>query len=122
MDARDILDVRRERAAEMNMSVSCSVIREGPGTGGRGADGGPDGGGLGDERSGDEGRGNDVETLGTICEGGMKDGGMGKASSRTGTAARFPRTRVSVVDVVAMVDYLPVSWSATPFVNVGKCR
>ena len=103
----------------MNISVSCSVIREGPGTGGRGAEGGLDGGGLGDERSGDGERGSDVEAFGTNGEGGMKDGGTGKASRRTGTAARFPRTRVSIVDIVAMVDYLSTSPSATSFVHTG---
>ena len=40
-DASDILDARRAaRAAEMNSSVSCSLIGDGPGRGGSGAAGG----------------------------------------------------------------------------------
>lgn len=45
-DASDIFDARRERAAVINMSVSCSVIGDGPGTGGRGDEGGAEGGDL----------------------------------------------------------------------------
>jgi hypothetical protein len=46
-DAMDILEERRERlVVERKRSVSCSEIGEGPGTGGRGKDGGRDGGGF----------------------------------------------------------------------------
>lgn len=43
------------RAADMNLRVSCSVIGEGPGTGGSGLAGGADNGGFTKERLGDEG-------------------------------------------------------------------
>ena len=43
----DIFDRRRDRSAEMNIIVSCSVIGEGPGTGGSGLEGGSDRGGFG---------------------------------------------------------------------------
>ena len=125
-DARDIFDVRRERVAEMNMSVSCSVIGEGPGIGGRGADGGLESGAFEGERRGEiERRSGDDGLLESRGEGGMKDGGTGKASRRTGTAARLSRTRVCVVDVDAMVGYLTAIQSATFFadrgVGVHKC-
>ena len=114
----DIFEARRERAAEMNSSVSCSVIGEGPGTGGSGADGGADSGAEGDdsddvdaldwgdaagERSGEAERGNgDEGPAERRGEGGMKEGGAGKDSRRKGTAGRFSRVRDSVVCVEAM--------------------
>ena len=100
-DARDILDARRDRAAVINISVSCSLIGDGPGTGGRGDEGGAKGGSLNwgegtGEGSGEVERGKGDEGL-PECrgEGGMKDGGTGKDSSRTGTAGRLSRPRVS---------------------------
>jgi hypothetical protein len=46
-DEMDIFEDRRERlVVERKRSVSCSEIGEGPGTGGRGKDGGRDGGGF----------------------------------------------------------------------------
>lgn len=42
----DNLEDRRDRAAEMNMRVSCSEMGEGPGTGGKGDEGGNEGGGF----------------------------------------------------------------------------
>ena len=39
-EASDSFEARRERAAEIKARVSCSVMGEGPGTGGRGAEGG----------------------------------------------------------------------------------
>lgn len=65
----DILDSLRCRVDESNRSVSSSEIGEGPGTGGSGDDGGPHRGGFGKEVDGDAG---------------MKDGGLGKDSRRTG--------------------------------------
>ena len=111
MDARDIFDDRRERAAEMNMRVSCSVIGEGPGTGGSGADGGAESGCFAPgeetgEMNGEEaggGRG-DPGTPTRRGDGGMKAGGTGKESSRSGTVSRLSRERVSVVDVEAMIE------------------
>ena len=45
-EASDSFEARRERAAEIKARVSCSVMGEGPGTGGRGAEGGRDNGGF----------------------------------------------------------------------------
>jgi hypothetical protein len=50
---------RRERVEDMMMRVSCSERGDGPGTGGRGAHGGREGGGFREdvESRGEEGRG-----------------------------------------------------------------
>ena len=94
-DAIDSLDARRERAAEINMRVSCSVMGEGPGTGGRGVDGGREGGGL-------------MPADGVVIngEGGICDGGAGKDESRRGTASlaglRRSRKRDCTVSVEVM--------------------
>ena len=45
VEASESFDARLEREAEMNMRVSCSEMGDGPGTGGRGDDGGRDSGG-----------------------------------------------------------------------------
>ena len=42
-----IVDNRRDRSAEMNIRVSCSEMGDGPGTGGKGLDGGKVNGGFG---------------------------------------------------------------------------
>jgi hypothetical protein len=48
-EAIDILEARREeRLVDKKSKVSSCVIGEGPGTGGRGNEGGKEGGGLGD--------------------------------------------------------------------------
>lgn len=94
-DARESLDARWERAAEINMRVSCSVMGEGPGTGGRGADGGREGGRL-------------MLGEGVVMngEGGMCEGGTGKDERRRGTAPleglRLSRRRDSMVAVEVM--------------------
>lgn len=80
-ELRESLEARRERAAEMNMRVSCSVIGEGPGRGGKGDEGGKEGGGLG------WGRG---VRRGLV---GINVGGAGNDERRRGTALRFSRRR-----------------------------
>ncbi len=94
----------------MNMRVSCSVIGDGPGTGGRGDEGGAEGGGLNccgegaGENRGEGERGNgELGLPENRGEGGMKLGGTGNASSRTGTAGRLSRPRDSIADVEAMM-------------------
>lgn len=86
------------------MSVSCSVIGEGPGTGGSGEDGGRDGGGFpGAELFGDGLIGDGLR--GVNGEEGMWEGGAGKDESNRGTALRRSRKleRDSVVDVEVIV-------------------
>ena len=65
---------------ERRSSCSCSEILDGPGTGGRGADGGPVGGGFG-----------------VVGVGGMCVGGAGKDSMRMGTGGRFLATEAAIV-------------------------
>lgn len=75
------------------MRVSCSVIGDGPGTGGRGPDGGRDKGGL------------RLHEIGVVERGvvGMCEGGTGKEESKRGTSFRLSMERDSVVvEVVAM--------------------
>ncbi|KAI0684702.1 hypothetical protein BC835DRAFT_1310426 [Cytidiella melzeri] len=81
-DARDSFEARQERAAVMNRRVSCSVTGEGPGTGGRGLEGGRDRGGFG--------LGSGLEALrlrGVVASGvvEMCDGGAGNKEMRRGT-------------------------------------
>jgi hypothetical protein len=85
---------RRERVEERRRRVSWSDKGEGPGTGGRGAAGGREGGGLREavERGREE-----------VGEGGMWFGGKGKASRRTGTACFFGCLIVVVVVVAVAV-------------------
>lgn len=82
------LEALRDRAAEMNMRVSCSVMEEGPGTGGKGEVGGREGGGPGWGRA---------AKRGLV---GMKVGGAGKDERRRGTALRLSRRRDWVGEVV----------------------
>lgn len=107
-DARESLEARRERAAEMNMRVSCSVTGDGPGTGGKGAEGGSDKGGLGDGSgllgvgvpdgvSGKPDSGVPRGVLG-ICE-----GGTGKEDRRRGTSFRRSEMRDDIDSVVVEV-------------------
>lgn len=79
------MDALRDRAAEMNKRVSCSVIGDGPGTGGNGVDGGRDNGGLG--------LGNGLPNAADIGVEGMKDGGTGNEERRSGTASRLSSRR-----------------------------
>ena len=90
----DNFDARRDRAAEINMRVSCSEIGEGPGTGGSGADGGRDGGGLTKEDA-DSGEGTAKGEPG-IGLAGIWVGGAGKEDKRRGTALRLSASRDSV--------------------------
>lgn len=93
-DASESLDARFERAADINLRVSCSVMGDGPGTGGSGVDGGRDSGGLG--------LGKGVWRALDMGVGGMWDGGTGKEESRSGTALRLAVRRVSVGVVEVM--------------------
>jgi len=68
----DMREARRERATAVIWKRSWSERGDGPGMGGSGRDGGREGGGFGA-----------VETFW-----GMKVGGMGKSSRRTGTGVR----------------------------------
>lgn len=94
MEASDILDARLERAAEMNLRVSFSEMGDGPGTGGNGAEGGRDSGGLG--------LGSGLWNIPAMGVGGMKDGGAGNEESRSGTALRLSRRRDSVGEIEVM--------------------
>lgn len=78
----DIREARRERAAAVIWKRSCSERGDGPGMGGRGRDGGREGGGFG--------------AVGMPW--GMKVGGTGNSLSRTGTVVRvcFTAERVMV--------------------------
>ena len=99
-DATESLEARRERAAEMNMRVSCSVMGDGPGTGGKGADGGRDKGGLG------LGKGLfGMLDKGVVASGvvGMWEGGTGKEERRRGTSLRLLPERDSTVVVAGVV-------------------
>lgn len=106
-DARESLDARRERAAEMNMRVSCSEIGDGPGIGGNGVEGGREGGRL---MLGD-GVGVTLNGEGGICE-----GGKGKDERSRGTvplvALRLSRKRDSGrVSVVVVEDITLAGWN-----------
>ena len=96
----DILDNRRDRSAEMNIKVSCSEMGEGPGTGGKGLDGGRDSGGFGPGLGNTIGRGVGSGEIG-IC-----DGGTGKSSSSSGITSRRAARRDSVTVVVDMAASL----------------
>jgi hypothetical protein len=74
--------LERLEREERRRICSCSEIRDGPGTGGRGTAGGPVGGGLGDVLFGVGGR----------CV-----GGAGNDSRRTGTGGRFLGRAASMV-------------------------
>ena len=74
--------LERLDAEARSSSCSCSEILDGPGTGGRGADGGPVGGGF---------------KLGVVGVGGMWVGGAGKDSIRMGTGGRFLATEAAIV-------------------------
>lgn len=90
-ELRESLEERRARAAEMNIRVSCSVIGEGPGRGGKGEEGGNDGGGL--------------ICCGRVVRrglGGICVGGAGKEESRRGTALRLSSRWEFVENVVVM--------------------
>lgn len=76
------------------MRVSCSEIGDGPGTGGRGEDGGSEGGGFTkeDEESGlGTAKGEPWRGLAGMCV-----GGAGKEDKRRGTALRLSARRDSV--------------------------
>jgi len=81
-ELREYLLDRLERldTEERSKSCSCSEILDGPGTGGRGAEGGPVGGGLG-----------------VVGVGGMCVGGAGNDSIRIGTGGRFLPTEAAIV-------------------------
>ena len=81
------------------MSVSCSVTGDGPGTGGKGADGGSDKGGL----VAGLGHGKGLGFKGS-GEGGMWVGGAGKDERRSGMALCLSARRVSVVIAVAIAQ------------------
>ena len=70
-EATEYFELREGREAERKRRVSCWEMGDGPGTGGRGRDGGREGGGLGE-----------------TGEAGMKRGGEGKDSRRRGTGGR----------------------------------
>jgi hypothetical protein len=99
-DSADIVDTfeeRRERLLDMIRIDSWSDIGDGPGSGGRGALGGRDGGGLKYAPSGGEsikpfGVEGKPLRAGRISRGecGMYVGGVGKASRIRGTGVRLP--------------------------------
>ena len=80
----------------MNIRVSCSVMGDGPGTGGNGLAGGSDNGGLG--LGPGEGRAIDKGVASGVV--GMWDGGIGKSSSSRGITLRRSASRDEVAVVV----------------------
>jgi hypothetical protein len=100
-DARESLEARLERAADINMRVSCSVIGEGPGTGGRGVEGGKDIGGLGLGRGLEPDRAARGVGSGVV---GMCDGGAGKDEMSNGMACLRLLESVVVEVEVAMAQ------------------
>ena len=92
---RDDAEMRLDRCEcdDSNRCCSSSEMREGPGTGGSGVEGGPVGGGLAKPPG-----------LGAcVGVGGMCDGGAGKDSRRRGTGARRGRGVAIVVVYKVMV-------------------
>ncbi len=92
---RDDAEMRLDRCEcdDSNKCCSSSEMREGPGTGGRGVEGGPVGGGLAKPPG---------LCAWVVGVGGMCDGGAGKDSRRRGTGARRGRG-VAIVNYKVMV-------------------
>lgn len=97
-DSNDIFEERRERLLDIIRTDSWSEIGDGPGKGGRGTEGGRDGGGLKYGLSGDESiepnpdfaAGGKPPGPGSRGEWGMWVGGVGKDSRMRGTGVRLP--------------------------------